>query len=110
MVKIAISAFASAIHNLSECKGKFIALNCTAMPDTLLESELFGYVKGAFCVDKKDKPGRFALARGGTLLLDEIGGNRRKTAADLGISKTTLWRKMKKYEISDPFSNDTLPV
>ena len=65
--------FAKAIHNLSERTGKFIALNCAAMPDTLLESELFGYVKGAFSEAKKDKPGRFALARGGTLLLDEIG-------------------------------------
>ena len=65
--------FARAIHNLSERKGKFIALNCAAMPDTLLESELFGYVKGAFTEAKKDKPGRFALAEGGTLLLDEIG-------------------------------------
>lgn len=65
--------FARAIHNLSKRKGKFIALNCTAMPDTLLESELFGYVKGAFTDAKKDKPGRFALSDRGTLLLDEIG-------------------------------------
>ena len=65
--------FAKSIHNLSKRKGKFIALNCAAMPDTLLESELFGYLKGAFSEAKKDKPGRFALAQGGTLLLDEIG-------------------------------------
>ncbi len=65
--------FARAIHNLSKRKGKFVALNCTAMPDTLLESELFGYVKGAFTDAKKDKPGRFALSDRGTLLLDEIG-------------------------------------
>ena len=65
--------FALAIHNLSERKGKFVALNCAAMPDTLLESELFGYVKGAFTEAKKDKPGRFALAEGGTIFLDEIG-------------------------------------
>ena len=65
--------FALAIHNLSERRGKFVALNCAAMPDTLLESELFGYIKGAFTEAKKDKPGRFAIAKGGTLFLDEIG-------------------------------------
>jgi PAS domain S-box-containing protein len=65
--------FAKAIHNLSRRKGRYVALNCTAMPDTLLESELFGYVKGAFSEAKKDKPGRFALAQGGTIFLDEIG-------------------------------------
>lgn len=65
--------FALAIHNLSKRQGKFVALNCAAMPDTLLESELFGYMKGAFTEAKKDKPGRFAIARGGTLFLDEIG-------------------------------------
>ena len=65
--------FAKSIHDLSKRQGKFVALNCAAMPDTLLESELFGYMKGAFSEAKKDKPGRFALAQGGTLLLDEIG-------------------------------------
>lgn len=65
--------FAKAIHNLSKRKGKFIAVNCAALPDTLLESELFGYEKGAFSEAKKDKPGRFKLAENGTLLLDEIG-------------------------------------
>ena len=64
---------AGAIHNLSERKGKFVAVNCAALPDTLLESELFGYVRGAFTEAKKDKPGRFAIAEGGTILLDEIG-------------------------------------
>nr|MBF0221394.1 sigma 54-interacting transcriptional regulator [Desulfobulbaceae bacterium] len=65
--------FAKAIHKLSERKGKFVALNCAALPDTLLESELFGYKKGAFTGAKKDKAGRFALAEKGTLFLDEIG-------------------------------------
>lgn len=65
--------FAKAIHDHSECKGKFVALNCTALPDTLLESELFGYKKGAFTGAKNDKPGRFHLAENGTLFLDEIG-------------------------------------
>ena len=66
--------FARAIHNLSFRKGKsFVAVNCGALPDTLLESELFGYKAGAFTDAKKDKPGRFAKAEGGTLFLDEIG-------------------------------------
>jgi PAS domain S-box-containing protein len=65
--------FAKAIHNLSRRKEKpFIKVNCGALPDTLLESELFGYVKGAFTDAKKDKPGRFALANGGTIFLDEV--------------------------------------
>jgi PAS domain S-box-containing protein len=66
--------FARAIHNLSDRRDKrFVAVNCGALPDTLLESELFGYEKGAFTDARKDKPGRFALAEGGTLFLDEIG-------------------------------------
>ncbi|MBN1364399.1 MAG: sigma 54-interacting transcriptional regulator, partial [Syntrophaceae bacterium] len=66
--------FARAIHNMSFRKNKpFIAVNCGALPDTLLESELFGYKAGAFTDAKKDKPGRFALAQGGTIFLDEIG-------------------------------------
>jgi len=65
---------ARAIHQLSRRREKrFVALNCGALPDTLLESELFGYKAGAFTDAKKDKPGRFALAEGGTLFLDEVG-------------------------------------
>mgnify|MGYP001467943048 CR=1 FL=1 len=65
--------FARAIHNLSKRKkGPFIAVNCGALPENLLESELFGYKKGAFTDAKKDKPGRFALAEKGTLFLDEV--------------------------------------
>jgi PAS domain S-box-containing protein len=65
---------ARTIHSLSpRHKGPFIAVNCGALPDTLLESELFGYKAGAFTGATRDKPGRFALARGGTLFLDEIG-------------------------------------
>lgn len=66
--------FAKAIHSLSHRKkGPMITVNCGALPDTLLESELFGYKAGAFTDAKKDKPGRVALAENGTLFLDEIG-------------------------------------
>ncbi|MBN1129875.1 MAG: sigma 54-interacting transcriptional regulator [Chitinispirillaceae bacterium] len=66
--------FARAIHNLSHrSKGPFVAVNCGALPENLLESELFGYRRGAFTDAKTDKPGRFDRAKGGTLFLDEIG-------------------------------------
>jgi len=65
--------FARAIHNVSGKKGDFVAVSCAALPDTLLESELFGYKKGAFSEAKTDKPGRFTRAADGTLFLDEIG-------------------------------------
>lgn len=62
-----------ALHNLSHRKNEpFIAVNCGALPDTLLESELFGYKAGAFTDARMDKPGRFALANNGTIFLDEI--------------------------------------
>jgi transcriptional regulator with PAS, ATPase and Fis domain len=65
---------ARALHSLSARREKrFVAINCGALPDTLLESELFGYKAGAFTDARRDKPGRFALADGGTILLDEIG-------------------------------------
>ena len=65
---------ARAIHNHSRCKeGPFVAVNCGALPDTLIESELFGYKAGAFTDAKKDKIGRFAQAQNGTIFLDEIG-------------------------------------
>ncbi len=66
--------FARVIHNLSKRRNKkMVAVNCGALPDTLLESELFGYKAGAFTDAKRDKKGRFAEAEGGTIFLDEIG-------------------------------------
>lgn len=65
--------FAQVIHNLSARRyGPYIKINCAALPANLLESELYGYEKGAFTDAKRDKPGHFCLANGGTLLLDEI--------------------------------------
>ncbi len=66
--------FARALHQLSPRKDKrFIAINCAAIPDTLLEAELFGYEKGAFTGASKTTPGKIETADGGTLFLDEIG-------------------------------------
>ncbi|MEO6307657.1 MAG: sigma-54 dependent transcriptional regulator [Nitrospiraceae bacterium] len=66
--------FAHGIHAAGpRFKGPFVALNCAGIPEHLLESELFGYQRGAFTDAKQTKPGRFQLAEGGTLFLDEIG-------------------------------------
>lgn len=68
------SLLAKYIHRLSHRRDRpFIKVNCAAIPDTLLEAELFGYAKGAFTGAVKDKPGKVELAEGGTLFLDEIG-------------------------------------
>ena len=65
---------ARAIHDLSNVKdGPFVAVDCGAIPETLIESELFGYMKGAFTGANSDKSGQFELADGGTLFLDEVG-------------------------------------
>ena len=65
---------AKIIHNASERSGrKLIKVNCASLPDNLLESEMFGYVKGAFTGAERNKPGRFQMADGGTIFLDEIG-------------------------------------
>jgi PAS domain S-box-containing protein len=86
--------FARAIHNLSQRKkGPYVVVNCGALPDTLLESELFGYKKGAFTGATKDKAGRISLAEGGTLFLDEV--------AELSLSlqvKLLRFLQEKEYE------------
>ena len=75
---------ARTVHALSpRRKNPFVALNCAAIPETLLESELFGYKRGAFTDARKDKPGRIAAAEGGTLFLDEIGDLPRLTQVKL---------------------------
>ena len=76
--------FARAIHTLSPRKdGPFVAVNCAGFPETLVESELFGYEKGAFTGADRAKPGRFARAEEGTLFLDEIGNLPMSTQAKL---------------------------
>ncbi|MFA6288593.1 MAG: sigma 54-interacting transcriptional regulator [Opitutaceae bacterium] len=75
---------ARTIHEHSRRATKpFIFVNCAALPEHLVESELFGYVKGAFTDARADKPGRFLLADGGTLFLDEIGDLSPKGQGDL---------------------------
>jgi len=72
------------LHELSpRRKAPFIAVNCAALPDSLIESEFFGHVRGAFTGAVADRPGRFELARGGTLFLDEIGDLSALGQADL---------------------------
>ena len=76
--------FATAVHNLSSRQAKpFVKVNCAALPETLLESELFGYKKGAFTDARRDKPGRFRQAHGGTIFLDEIGDMSKGTQVKL---------------------------
>jgi len=74
---------AQALHRLSQVKGRFVVLNCSAVVETLFESELFGHVKGAFTGADRDKMGLFEHANGGTLFLDEIGDMPLSTQAKL---------------------------
>ncbi len=96
--------FARAIHNLSPRRKKpFIAVNCAALPDTLLESELFGYKAGAFTDARRDKAGRFILAEGGTIFLDEIG--------DISAAlQVRLLRVLQERQVEPLGSVRTIPV
>jgi DNA-binding NtrC family response regulator len=95
---------ARALHNYSRRKEKpFVAINCAALPETLLESELFGYVKGAFTGANKFKKGLFESAEGGTLLLDEIGS----IPVDM---QQKLLRVLEEREIRPVGGTKTVPV
>jgi DNA-binding NtrC family response regulator len=74
---------AGALHHLSRVTGKFVVLNCSAVVETLFESELFGHVRGAFTGADRDKTGLLELASGGTVFLDEIGDMPLSTQAKL---------------------------
>ncbi len=95
---------ARAIHKLSPRRDRsYIRVNCAALPEPLLESELFGYAKGAFTDAKRDKPGRFVVADQGTLLLDEIG--------DMPLSlQAKLLRVLQDGEIQPLGSTKTIHV
>ncbi len=95
---------AQALHGNSErCFMPFVAINCGSLPDSLLESELFGYEKGAFTGADHAKRGRFEMAQGGTILLDEIGDVSLKTQVD-------LLRVLQQKEISRLGSESTIDV
>ncbi|MGD9873107.1 MAG: sigma-54-dependent transcriptional regulator [Kiritimatiellia bacterium] len=95
---------AKAIHSYSKRKnGRFVAVNCAAMPEPLLESEMFGHVKGAFTGASSDKEGLFEVAGGGTLFLDEIG------SMPLSIQGKLL-RVLQEKEIRRVGGTVTIPV
>jgi two-component system, NtrC family, response regulator AtoC len=88
--------FARAIHNASSRKDKpFVTINCSSLPDTLLESELFGHEQGAFTDAKKLKKGFFEIAEGGTVFLDEIGEVSQATQVKLlGVLENRIVRRL----------------
>ncbi len=95
---------AQAIHQNSPRKAKpFVALNCAALSETILESELFGHVKGAFTDASHDRVGKIAHAHGGTLFLDEVGDMPMAT-------QIKLLRVLENGEITRVGSNDTIKV
>jgi PAS domain S-box-containing protein len=95
---------ARTIHFMSARKNKpFVPVNCSAIPDSLIESELFGYVKGAFTGADSNRPGRFCLAQGGTLLLDEVG--------TLNLNVQTKLLRVLQEKIVEPLgSSERIPV
>jgi len=95
---------AQAIHAYSaRAKGPMVKLNCGAIPENLVESELFGHVKGAFTGAVKARPGRFVAANGGTLFLDEIG--------DMSLSaQTKLLRTLQEKTVEPVGSDESVPV
>lgn len=96
--------FAKAIHNHSSRRdNKFVAINCSAMPDLLLESELFGHVRGAFTSATANKKGLFEEANGGTIFLDEVGD----TSPSL---QAKLLRVLQEEEIRPVGSNQTTKI
>ena len=91
---------ARAIFNASSRNNKpFVVVNCGALPETLLESELFGYKAGAFTDARKDRKGRFAAAEGGTLFLDEIG--------DIPQSVQVKLLRVLQHKVYEPLGSDT---
>lgn len=95
---------ARAIHNLSRRRaGPFIASNVGAMPESLIESELFGYEKGAFSGAARLKPGWFEMAQGGTLFLDEVGEMAPKTQID-------LLRVLEQHEVRRLGGSEIIPL
>ncbi len=100
---------ARAIHAKSgRADGPFVAVNCGALPDTLLEAELFGFKKGAFTDAKADKPGRFERARGGTIFLDEIGEV--STAMQVRLLRVLQERVYEPLGASEPVAADVRVV
>lgn len=95
---------ARAIHKRSKRRGRFVAINCAAIPSNLIESELFGHEKGAFTGAGQSKPGLFREAEGGTLLLDEVGNL--EMSAQLSLLRTLQERRVRPVGSAQEFAVD----